>query len=57
MQRKAVIWTAVATTAAVLAIYYIRKRKVSRSESSQKDRQHTHVFTRNKGIASGEYTL
>jgi hypothetical protein len=59
MQKKSIIWTAVATTAAVVAIYYIRKRN-STSRTAQpatRSRHLTQAFTRAKGAASGEYTL
>jgi hypothetical protein len=60
MQKKTIIWTAVATTAAVIAIYYIRKKRTAGRHASPdgKPGKHiTNVFSRAKGIASGEYTL
>jgi hypothetical protein len=61
MQKKAMLWTAVATTAAAIVVYYIR-RKRNREQQQQhvgqgRSKHLTRVFTRAKGIAQGEYTL
>jgi hypothetical protein len=59
MQKNTIMWTAVATTAAAFIIYYFRKKKSAASKNSQKgrDKHLTDVFSRAKGLATGEYTL
>jgi hypothetical protein len=59
MQKKAMLWTAVATTAAAIVIYYIRRKRNREPEqvSHGRTKHLTRVFTRAKGIAQGEYTL
>jgi hypothetical protein len=54
------LWTAVATTAAAIVVYYIRRKRNHEAQQVTHDRRSKHltkVFTRAKGIASGEYTL
>jgi hypothetical protein len=59
IQKNTLIWTAVATTAAAFIFYYIRKKRSSAQENMPRgrDKHLTHVFSRAKGLGSGEYTL
>lgn len=59
VRKNAIIWTAVATTAAAFAIFYFRKKRKTMNHHPERGRQKhlTDVFARAKGVASGEYTL
>jgi hypothetical protein len=58
MQKKTILWTALAITAAGVAVYYLRKRRADADRYGKKrDRHNSQVFARAKGYASGEYTL
>jgi len=58
MQKKnTIMWTAIATTAASIAVvYYMRKRKVTKKEDQRRN-YITDVSTRARGFAMGEFTL
>jgi hypothetical protein len=60
MQKKTILWTAVATTAAAIAVYYMRRKKSTAANNTPGRRKSKHLvkaFTRAKKYPDGEFVL
>lgn len=58
MKKKTLFWTAIATTAVSITVYYIRKKKAAnRLEREQEEKAYYANVSRRKPYGFGEFTL
>jgi hypothetical protein len=56
MKKKTLLWTAIATTAVGITVYYMRKKKAAIRQAREREDYYANISTR-KAYGFGEFTL
>jgi hypothetical protein len=56
MKKKTLLWTAIATTAVGITVYYIKKKKAAIRQAREREDYYANISTR-KAYGFGEFTL
>jgi hypothetical protein len=57
MKKKTLFWTAIATTAMGITVYYLRKKKVEKREAEEERRNYMANVSQRRPYSFGEFTL